>query len=166
MSIEWAETPSGLLVAKTLVTQAQWLASGRKKNPSTYKGDDLPVGGINKAEAMAVAKFYGGRLPTVEEWKEFAFAGQGAEWFDPVTKYAAYSAGKMIPVASRQPNAWGLYDCFGLLCEWTASKSEYGDDIICGGHWDVFPAAKLVVEEWDSRSYAHRYKGVRPVKDK
>ncbi len=68
-------------------------------------------------------EFY--RLPTEAEWEYACRAGTGAPsnssdyaWF------SANSGGKYQKVASKKPNAWGLYDMLGNVMEWTLDQYQ------------------------------------------
>jgi formylglycine-generating enzyme required for sulfatase activity len=75
-------------------------------------------------------EFY--RLPTEAEWEYACRAGSTTPYFfgsDPaqLADYAWYSAnsqGKYQQVATKKPNAWGLYDMLGNIMEWTLD--QYG----------------------------------------
>jgi formylglycine-generating enzyme required for sulfatase activity len=115
----------------TEVTQAQWKAvMGR--NPSNFKGDDLPAESVNWNDVQEfIAKLNereggGYRLPTEAEWEYVCRAGSSTRYFFGDDKsrlgdfawYKKNSGGKTHPVGQRKPNAWGLYDVHGNVSEW------------------------------------------------
>jgi formylglycine-generating enzyme required for sulfatase activity len=122
-------------IAKTEVTQQQWQAV-MGSNPSRYKGDTLPVEQVSfpdvqaflgKLDARNDGFLY--RLPTEAEWEYAARAGTtdqfaGANVPDslgrrlPSDDWAWYTVEKTQPVATKKPNAWGLYDMRGNVAEW------------------------------------------------
>jgi len=116
-------------IGVTEVTQGQW-----KKvmgyNPAQFKeahdADSLPVENVSwrdankfiqKLNRMEGQKTY--RLPSEFEWEHAARAGarQDIPWHEI---QAAANLNKKMPiaVASKKPNAWGLYDMLGNVWEW------------------------------------------------
>src|SRR5437660_2351777 len=125
-------------IGKTEVTQKQWQAV-MGSNPSAFKGEDLPVEQVtfgqvqeflNKLNARNDGFLY--RLPTEAEWEYAARAGTTDEYAGSLRDMAWYNdsrgaavstggrraedsptglaAAKTHPVATKNPNMWGLYD--------------------------------------------------------
>jgi formylglycine-generating enzyme required for sulfatase activity len=152
------------------VTQAQWeaLTGG---NPSRFKGRDNPVEQVSWDEVQIFISILNEkerprryRLPTEAEWEYAARAGSNARYSfgdnaGQLGQYAWYegNSGKTThPVGRKRPNAWGLYDMQGNVCEWVGdwydqnsySGSPSADPqgppsgsarVLRGGGWD-FPA--------------------------
>jgi formylglycine-generating enzyme required for sulfatase activity len=124
-----AKVPS-FYMSKYEVTQAQY-QSVMGTNPSSFKGDDLPVDSVSWNDAVefcrklsrAVGREY--RLPTEAEWEYASRAGTTGPYagnIDALTWYSANSGSQTHPVGQKQPNGLGLYDMYGNVWEWCQSK--------------------------------------------
>lgn len=135
---------------------------------SAFKGAKKPVQNITWEKAQYACKVLGGDLPTEAQWEFAGRAGsnEGVLWklddVSSVDRYAVFAGnslkkGKADPaygpqdVASRKPNAWGLYDMSGNVTEWTRDNyfaitfaveksnptgSYWGTDkVLKGGSW-------------------------------
>ncbi len=125
----------------TPVTQGQW-KSVMGANPSNFMkgGLDCPVEGVSWNDCQEFIRKlnqkgeYGYRLPTEAEWEYACRAGTSSAFSDgeiarkrfsrkdpclnEIGWYSANSGGKTHPVADKKPNAWGLSDMHGNVCEW------------------------------------------------
>jgi len=137
----------GFYMGVTEVTQRQWKAV-MGKNPSGLKkcGDDCPVEEVSWDDVQefiqALKQLEGTgkyRLPTEAEWEYACRAGSTTAFasgtisqvgcsYDPnldaMGWYCGNSGEEPHPVASKKPNAWGLYDMHGNVGEWC--QDRYG----------------------------------------
>ena len=149
-------------IGKTEVTQKQWRAV-MGSNPSAFKGEDLPVEQVtfqqvheflNKLNARNDRFLY--RLPTEAEWEYAARAGTTDQYAGSLHDMAWYNDGQAAargsgafqnenspvgllvpethPVATKMPNAWGIYDMRGNVAEWV-------EDFYDGNYYSNSPAA-------------------------
>ena len=119
--------PYRFAVGKYEVTQAEWQAV-MGWNPSKFKGERNPVERVSWNEAKEfvrelsakTGKTY--RLLSEAEWEYMARAGSTTKypWGDSAaSSQAKGGGGKMVPVGSYRPNAFGVYDTVGNVHEWT-----------------------------------------------
>lgn len=139
-------------IGVTEVTQAQYrVVTG--SNPSSVQGDALPVHDVSWEDAVAFCQqltereWLAGRLPETSHYRlpteaEWEYAARGGTvglyfWGDDETdlammeRYAVYGLTSGFvpwPVASREPNPFGLYDTAGNVFEW------------CGDVYAPYPA--------------------------
>ena len=124
-------TVKDFMIGKYQITQAQW-KSVLSKNPSHFKGDNLPVecvswddvqDFISKLNALKGRQY---RLPTEAEWEFAARGGNRSKGYkysggnnpDNVAWYYHNSKDKIHPVGKKSPNELGIYDMSGNVYEW------------------------------------------------
>ncbi len=145
-------------MGRTEVTRSQWTAI-MGENPSAVQGDDNPVVDISWSDCVEFLYLLNSipdvknsglvfRFPTEEEWKFAARAGAEGEycrladgteitketlgevaWFDENSDEKTHSVGQ------KKPNAFGLYDMYGNVAEWTSTISFAEDRIYLGGDY-------------------------------
>ena len=149
-------------IGKTEVTQKQWQAV-MGSNPSAFKGEDRPVEQVtfqqvheflNKLNARNDGFLY--RLPTEAEWEYAARAGTSDQYAGSLHDMAWYNDGQAAargsgafqnenspvgllvpeshPVATKKPNALGIYDMRGNVAEWV-------EDFYDGNYYSYSSAA-------------------------
>ncbi|HID03424.1 MAG TPA: formylglycine-generating enzyme family protein [Desulfobacterales bacterium] len=128
-------------LGKYEVIQKQWMAVMGNINPSNFLSPDRPVDEVSWNDVQlfirklnAIEKSNSYRLPTEAEWEYAARAGSETSVYygnDPegkeLEKYAWFeeNAEKQThPVGMLAPNAWGLYDMYGNVSEWTQDRYD------------------------------------------
>ena len=132
---------------KTEVTQAQWKATmGDLPTTKCYDtarsedflGDNKPVFCVSWENAQQFIQRlndkkdgYKYRLPTEAEWEYAARAGTTGDYAGDLDQMAWYGAdeesGHPHDVATKKPNAWGLYDMHGNVSEWVKDWYDGSD---------------------------------------
>ncbi|MDB9418291.1 formylglycine-generating enzyme family protein, partial [Microcystis aeruginosa] len=143
-------TVSSFYMGRYPITQAQWKAIAAtakididlETNPSSFKGDELPVESVNWYQATEFCKRLSRetkreyRLPSEAEWEYACRAGTTTPFYFGETimgelancrasyTYAEEAKGEYreetTPVGQFPPNAFGLYDMHGNVWEWCA----------------------------------------------
>ena len=169
----------------------------RNADKSAFKGPNKPVQNITWEKAQYACKVLGGDLPTEAQWEYAGRAGSndGVLWtMDDVMsvgKYAIFAEnsfkrgkkdGAYGPhdVATKAPNAWGLYDMSGNVTEWTRdnyfaitftieSSNPTGsflgtNKVIKGGSWkDKVKKLNMTYRDDEDPRYWSDYIGFRCV---
>ncbi len=157
--------PQGFYLGTTEVTQSQWEAVMGYNN-SLFQDPTRPVEKvawlevvqfIRKLNEMEGTDRYA--LPTEAEWEYACRAGSTSPWYwgeapDPRFAWNRDNAeGTTHPVATRLPNAWGLYDMAGNVSEWCADLFDnYPGSPLDPPAVDEHPAYVTRGGSWASRA--------------
>jgi formylglycine-generating enzyme required for sulfatase activity len=138
-------------------------------NPSRYKGADLPVEQIGWDDARKYCLAAGMRLPTEMEWEYAARGGSAAPRYGPLASIAwtdADSADVTHRVATKAPNAYGLYDTLGNVWEWVENARNETQKFLRGGAFVSIPRDLRVSNRlWATPDTRHRDMGIRCAGD-
>ena len=150
-------------MARTPVTQGQWQAL-MGNNPSHFKGSkDLPVEVVSWDDAVefcdklnaqeSLPSGYRYALPTEAQWEYACRAGTTTPFhfgsalngtaancdgtWPYGTEIKGACLGQTTIVGSYHPNAWGLYDMHGNVCEWCENMYDASGSsrVFRGGSW-------------------------------
>ena len=94
-------------------------------------------------EAQQYCQWAEKRLPTEQEWVYAASANTLEDLTAEDLQQYAWSQQDEVweaqPVGTKEPNAWGLFDMFGNVAEWTTDQvsetQDYPLHVIKGGAW-------------------------------
>jgi hypothetical protein len=166
------------LIQRTEVTQMQWMIV-MGENPSKFKGPNRPVDSvswndcqkfISKLNRKENSKY---RLPTEQEFEYACRAGasngycklidgrestygtikqDGIAWLD-----RCRSRKGTLPVATMQPNAFGLYDMIGNVMEWTAGRYSSSSRGLRGGNYNNGSSTSYGVASGRHYYYPYNY---------
>ena len=146
------------------VTQREW-KEVMGKNPSYFKGDNLPVESVTWNDVQEFIKKLNEKestnkysLPSEAEWEYAARANTTTSYYfgDDESElgdyawYAANSEDKTHEVGQKKPNAWGLYDIYGGVWEWVQDvyNESYNGAPTDGSAWESGP--------WETGSVSFR----------
>jgi formylglycine-generating enzyme required for sulfatase activity len=128
-------------IGKTELIEKHWDAV-MGSDPSDYKGDNLPVEQVSFTDVQAFLTKMNARndgflyrLPTEAEWEYAVRAGTEDQYagatlanalvrFAKADDWAWYNVDETRPVATKKPNAWGIYDMRGNVAEWVQDRYD------------------------------------------
>ncbi|MFN8825116.1 MAG: protein kinase domain-containing protein [Planctomycetota bacterium] len=113
-------------LAKHEMTQGQWLRTNGD-NPAASAALEqlaLPVESINWSQCREALRRLGQALPSQLQWEYAIRGGTTTTWWSGNDERSILAAenvgaqGRMLPVGSRSPNPFGLFDMGGNVSEW------------------------------------------------
>jgi formylglycine-generating enzyme required for sulfatase activity len=153
------ETPVEATGTRTPVTDVSWgdairfcnqLSRATGLRPCYSGGDD-----VDGQDVVCDWDADGYRLPSEAEWEHACRAGSSGVRYgelDQIAWYRTNSDGKVHEVATKKPNAWGLYDMIGNVWEWC--WDVYDPDIY--GPYRVFRGGGAHDRSWGCRASSRR----------
>jgi formylglycine-generating enzyme required for sulfatase activity len=129
-------------LGKYPVTQEQWRAV-MGGNSGNFKGPRNPVEQVSWHDCQQFLEKLNAKLgtqdgkfalPSEAQWEYACRAGSTTRYcfgeddarLGEYAWYAASTGGATHPVGEKRPNAWGLYDMHGNVCEWC--QDWFGED--------------------------------------
>ncbi|OGV56248.1 MAG: hypothetical protein A2X45_12195 [Lentisphaerae bacterium GWF2_50_93] len=128
-------------IGRTEITQSQYEKIAGK-NPSLYGGKNAPAEQLSwesavdfcrkltESDKSRIPEGYAYRLPTEAEWEYACRAGTTGDYAGKIEDLAwdgSNSKNSTQEVATKSPNAWGIYDMHGNVWEWCLDSCEYGE---------------------------------------
>ena len=174
------------------VTQKEYIEI-MEENPSTFKGENLPVNMVNRKNAIEFCEKFSkkydvkARLPYEAEWEYACRGGTSTRyyWGNEINGdycwYIANSDKTTHPVGLKKPNAFGLYDMSGNVWEWCMDR--YDEDyyqnsppknpegarsgseyVLRGGNWNGdIGLVRSSFRNWSNEGSPHNTFGFRIV---
>ena len=125
---------TGFWIGRTEITVGQYRSGTGARGGARGADDssDLPVTGVTWKDAKRYCELAGGHLPTEAEWEYAARAGVTTRYYGSLPDIAwseENSDGRAHPVATREANAFRLYDMLGNVHEWVLDRyfNKYDD---------------------------------------
>lgn len=156
------EAPASSAGPRTPVTEVSWKQAVRFCNLLSHATGLQPCYSMGEDpdghDVVCDWEAGGYRIPSEAEWEYACRAGTcGVRYgeLDEIAWYRGNSGGEVHDVATKAPNAWGLYDMIGNVWEWCSDwLGEYpksavkdptgpanGDHrVLRGGSWHFFPS--------------------------